>query len=157
MPPYTIVLAALLIGVIAGLRTMTAPAAVSWAAFFGVLRLEGTGLAFMGFAVTHWVLTAAAVLELVTDQLPATPSRKTPVQFGARLASAALCGAALTIASGSWAIGLVAGVLGAVIGTLVGAGARGRLADAFHRDRPAAILEDVVAIVGAALVVGVLV
>jgi uncharacterized membrane protein len=88
--------------------------------------------------------------------LPGTPSRTTPVQFGARLASGALSGAAVTIAGGSWAYGLAAGVVGAVLGTLVGARARGRLADAFHRDPPAAFLEDAVAIAGAALVVGVL-
>jgi uncharacterized membrane protein len=34
---------ALLVGVIAGLRAMTAPAAVSWAAFFGLLGSRGAG------------------------------------------------------------------------------------------------------------------
>jgi uncharacterized membrane protein len=37
----TIYLAALLIGVVAGLRTMTAPAAVSWAASLGAIHLNG--------------------------------------------------------------------------------------------------------------------
>ncbi len=39
---------ALLIGVVAGLRAMTAPAAVSWAAALGLLKLQGTPLAFLG-------------------------------------------------------------------------------------------------------------
>ena len=34
---------ALLVGVIAGLRAMTAPAAVSWAAFFGLLAAAREG------------------------------------------------------------------------------------------------------------------
>jgi uncharacterized membrane protein len=48
----SIYLLALLIGVVAGLRTMTAPAAVSWAAHLGGLPLQGTPLAFMGATVT---------------------------------------------------------------------------------------------------------
>ena len=40
--------AAFLIGVVAGLRALTAPAAVSWAAHLGWLKLEGTWLAFLG-------------------------------------------------------------------------------------------------------------
>jgi uncharacterized membrane protein len=85
----SILLAALLIGIIAGLRAMTAPAAVSWAAFLGWLPLGGTVLGFLGASVTPWILTALALVELVTDQLPATPSRKVPVQFGARLVAGA--------------------------------------------------------------------
>ena len=48
---------AFLIGVIAGLRALTAPAAVSWAARLGWIHLENTGLAFMGCAFTPWILT----------------------------------------------------------------------------------------------------
>jgi uncharacterized membrane protein len=151
-----IYLAALLIGVIAGLRTLMAPAAVSWAAYLGVFRLEHTRLAFLGFWITPWVLTAAAIVELLIDQLPTTPSRKTPVQFGGRIVSGALCGAAVATTQASWALGLAAGVVGAILGTLLGSGFRGTLARAFRRDRPAALLEDAVAIIGATLVVGVL-
>ncbi|WP_407521414.1 DUF4126 domain-containing protein [Methylobacterium oryzisoli] len=147
---------ALLLGVVAGLRTMTAPAAISWAAWRGGLALDGTWLAVLGYRYTPFVLTALALVEFVTDQLPATPSRTVPVQFGARLASGALCGAAVGLPEGQLAGGLIAGVIGAVIGTLGGAAARGRLAAALGRDRPAAILEDVVAIILAALVVWVL-
>jgi uncharacterized membrane protein len=82
----------------------------------------------------------------VTDQLPTTPSRKVPVQFGARLVSGALCGAAVALPGGLWIAGLVAGVIGAVIGTLGGAAVRGAMARAFGRDWPAAVIEDAVAI-----------
>ncbi|OWJ57250.1 DUF4126 domain-containing protein [Inquilinus limosus] len=140
---------AFLIGCVAGLRTMTAPAAVSWAAHLGWLPLDGTGLAFLGAAVTPWLLTAAAIAELVADQLPRTPSRKVPVQFGGRIVSGALCGAAFGIAGGSVGVGLVAGIFGAVAGTLAGAELRSRLARAFGRDLPAALLEDAVAVGGA--------
>jgi uncharacterized membrane protein len=144
---------ALLIGVVAGLRAMTAPAAVSWAAKLGWLSLQGSPLAFLGFAITPYIFTVLALVELVTDQLPATPSRKVPVQFGARLVSGALCGAAIGAAGGSLVGGLVAGVVGAVIGTLGGAELRGALAKAFGRDMPAAFIEDAVAIVAAIAIV----
>jgi uncharacterized membrane protein len=67
MPPY---LLALLIGVIAGLRSMTPPAAVSWAARLGWLHLDNTPLAFLGFAATPYILSLFAIAELITDKLP---------------------------------------------------------------------------------------
>lgn len=145
------VILALLSGVVAGLRTMTAPAAVSWAAHLGWLDLAGTMLAFMGYAATPWVLTVLALGELVTDQLPSTPSRKVPVQFGARLASGALCGACFGLDAGTAAVGIAAGVIGAIVGTFAGAEVRLRLAAAFGADRPAALIEDAFAIGGALL------
>jgi hypothetical protein len=69
---------AFLIGVIAGLRTMTAPAAVSWAAHLGWLPVENTPLAFLGFAVMPYIIIVLAIGELISDQLPKTPSRKVP-------------------------------------------------------------------------------
>jgi uncharacterized membrane protein len=149
-------LLALLIGIIAGLRAMTAPAAISWAAHLGWLHLGESWLAFLGYAFTPWIFTVLAIVELITDQLPSTPSRKVPVQFGARIVMGALCGAAVGI-SGGWVIGgLIAGVIGAVIGTLAGADIRGRLARSFGQDRPAALIEDAVAIVGAFLIIAAL-
>jgi uncharacterized membrane protein len=138
---------ALLAGIIAGSRAMTAPAAVSWAAWLGLPNLDGSWLAFMGYAWTPWIFTALALVELVTDQLPSTPSRKAPTGFGARIVSGALCGATLGTAGGSWIVGLVAGVIGAVIGTHGGSEIRARLAQAFGRDQPAAFIEDAGAIV----------
>jgi len=116
----------------------------------GRLPLEGSWLAFFGKAVTPWIFTVLAVVELISDQLPGTPSRKVPIQFGTRIVSGALCGAAL--AHGAPIVGLLAGAVGAVVGTLGGATARGRLAAAFKSDRPAALLEDAVAIGGALLI-----
>jgi uncharacterized membrane protein len=141
------------IGIVAGLRAMTAPAAVSWAAYLGWLKPDGSILAFMGYAWTPWIITVLAVAELVTDQLPSTPSRTVPVQFGTRMLSGALTGAALGIVAGTLVIGAVLGAAGAVIGTLGGRAARAALARRFGNDRPAALLEDVVAIAAAVLVV----
>ena len=56
-----------------------------------------------------------ALVELVTDQLPTTPSRKVPVQFGGRIVSGAFCGAVLGAAAG-----------GAVARPRRGRGRRGR-------------------------------
>jgi uncharacterized membrane protein len=150
MNPY---LAMLLIGVIAGLRAMTAPAAVSWAVVLGRLHLDAGWLGLLGHRVTAWILTLLALGELVSDQLPSTPSRKVPVQSTARVLAGALCGAAVGSAHDLLAAGLAFGAVGAVLGTLGGAALRARLAAALGRDRPAALIEDGVAILGAALIV----
>jgi uncharacterized membrane protein len=150
----SVYLLALLIGIIAGLRTMTAPAAVAWATHLGHLDLSGTWLAFLGNVWVRWILTALALVELVVDQLPSTPSRTVPVQFGARILTGALSGAAVGAAGRSWVGGLLAGAVGAVVGTLGGRAFRAKLAAAFGRDRPAAFIEDAVAI-GGALLIGV--
>jgi uncharacterized membrane protein len=138
---------ALLLGVVAGLRAITAPAAVSWVAKLGMLAVAGTPLAFMGFKYTPIILTVLAIGELINDKLPKTPSRKTPPQLIARILSGSLVGATVGAGSGSLLVGLVAGAIGAVLGTYGGAAVRGRLAAAFGKDLPAALLEDVVAIV----------
>jgi uncharacterized membrane protein len=123
------------------------------AAHLGWLPIQNTPLAFLGATVTPYILTVLAIGELVTDQLPKTPSRKVPMQFGARLVTGAVSGAALGAAAGSMIGGAVAGLIGAVIGTLGGASARGALARAMGRDLPAALIEDVVAVGGAVLIV----
>src|SRR5689334_1098255 len=105
---------AFLIGVIAGLRSMTAPAAVSWAARLGWLHLQNTGLAFLGYAAAPYILSVFAGGELINDKLPKTPSRKAPVPFIARIVVGALCGAALASPDGGLIFGILAGVLGAI-------------------------------------------
>ena len=149
---FTVLLLAISIGIIAGLRAMTAPAAASWAARLGSLNLGPTSLAFLGYAFTPWIFTALALGELVTDQLPRTPSRTVPLQFGTRILTGALSGGAIGAAHGQLVAGVVWGAIGAVIGTLGGRAARARLAASFGRDQPAALLEDAVAIGGAFLI-----
>jgi uncharacterized membrane protein len=150
----TILILALLIGVVAGLRAMTAPAAVSWAAYLGWLPLETSWAAFLGYRFTPWIFAVLAVAELVADQLPGTPSRKVPLQFGTRIVAGAFCGAAIGTAGGALLGGLIAGAIGAVLGTLGGYEARKRLVAAIGgKDLPIALLEDAVAIIGAFLIV----
>src|SRR4029450_7681086 len=105
----TFYLLALLIGIVAGLRAMTPPALVAWAAHLGWIDLSGSWLGFFANTWVCWILTLLAIVELVTDQLPSTPSRTVPIQFGARIATGALCGAALGTAGGAMLGGLVAG------------------------------------------------
>ena len=137
---------AFLIGIVAGLRAFTPVAVVSWASSLGWLHVRGTGLGFLGHPAAAYIFSALALVELVTDKLPGTPSRKVPIQFGARIVLGALCGAALGISGQSVLAGLIAGVMGAIVGTLGGAATRARLAKAVGKDLPAALLEDIVAI-----------
>jgi uncharacterized membrane protein len=148
-----VIVLALLIGIIAGLRAFTAPTAVSWAARCGLLPLAGTHLAFLGNLITVCILTLLALFELVNDKLPKTPSRKAPPSFIVRIVFGAFSGAAIGLGVGSVWTGMVCGAIGAVIGTLGGAAVRGALAAAFGKDLPAALLEDAVAIVGSYLIV----
>ena len=148
---------ALVLGALTGLRTMTAPTAISIAARMGWLDLNGTWLAWLGYAWTPWILGIVAIAELIVDQLPTTPSRTAPMPFIARVLAGTLAGAAIGASQGSMAGGIVAGVIGAVIGTLAGYALRMRLAMAFGRDQPAAVIEDAIAYLGAALVISALV
>jgi len=150
----SVLVLAFLIGVIAGLRSMTAPAAVSWAARLGWLHVENTWLAFLGFQFTPYIITVMAIGELIADKLPKTPSRKAAGPFGFRIVSGALCGAALGAGANTLLTGAIAGALGAVAGTLGGYEFRARLVSAAGgRGLPIALLEDVIAVGGAALTV----
>ena len=148
----SVFLVALLFGVIAGLRTFTAPAVVAWAVHLGHFDLTGSLFAFMGSAWARWILTALALVELVVDQLPTTPSRTVPMQFTGRVVMGTLSGAAIGASAGQVVGGALAGLVGAVIGTLGGSRARARLAGALHDDHPAALIEDALAIGGALLI-----
>ena len=141
-----LIVIALCLGVVSGLRAVTSPAVVSWAARMGVLALAGTHLAFLGYAATPWILTVLALGEIVNDKLPGTPSRKIPSQVAGRVVSGALVGAAIGLVANALLMCLLAGIIGALIGTYGGAAVRARLAKAFGRDLPAALLEDAVAI-----------
>lgn len=143
-----ILLMALLIGVVAGLRSLTAPAVVAWAAFIGWIDLHGTWASWVANIITVIVLTVLAVGELVNDKLPNTPARTAAPIFAARIITGGFAGAVL----GAWPhwtfTALGSGVIGAVLGTLGGYQARKRLAAVAGKDLPIALLEDAVAIAG---------
>ena len=153
MTQVLVIVLALLIGVIAGLRALTAPAVVSWGAFLGWIDVEGKWSEWMAHPITVTVLTIFLLVELVTDQLPKTPSRKTAPQFITRLIMGAFAGAVIGSAFFHTFSSMGAGVVGAVLGTMAGAAVRERLSTANDgRDRPGAFLEDVVAVGGGFLV-----
>jgi uncharacterized membrane protein len=137
-----------LIGVVSGLRSMTAPAVVSWAAYLGWIDLSQTALAFLGYAVTPYILSLLAIAEFVADKLPSTPSRKAPPGFIARVVLGTFSGYALSLGIGQpGAVGAVLGCAGAVAGTLGGYEARTRLVKRSKLpDVVIALCEDVVAI-----------
>jgi uncharacterized membrane protein len=143
-----ILLLALGIGVVAGLRSLTAPAVVAWGAYLGWLDLHGTWASWMGNIITAIVFTVLAIGELVNDKLPKTPARTAPPIFAARIITGGLAGAVL----GAWPhwtfSALGAGIIGAVLGTFGGYQARKRLAAVAGKDLPIALLEDAVAILG---------
>jgi uncharacterized membrane protein len=143
-----ILLIAIGIGIVAGLRTMTAPAVVSWAAHLGWLHLQGSPLAFMGSTVAVAIFSLGAISEYVVDKLPNTPSRTAPTGFVSRIVSGSFCGACVHASSGqSLIFGSIVGAMGAVIGTLGGHAARTRLVKALKvKDIFVAIPEDLIAI-----------
>ena len=138
----------LLIGVVAGLRSLTAPAVVAWAAVLHWINLNGTWASWLGHPVTVAIITVLAVVELAGDKLPKTPSRTAPPSFGARIALGAFAGAALGTAWGYTWTALGAGAIGAVLGTLGGYQARTRLVASHGHDLSVALLEDAVAVLG---------
>jgi uncharacterized membrane protein len=148
-----ILILAFLAGFVAGLRSMTPLAIVSWVARFGRLDLTNTWFAFLGFTATPYLLSLLAVGELIADKLPETPSRKTFVPFAGRIGSGAICGAAIGHSGQALAGGMIAGAAGAIAGTLGGYQLRVQLARAAGRDLTAALAEDAIALCIAAVVV----
>ena len=136
------------IGIVAGLRTFTAPAVVSWGAHLGRLGLRGSKLGALGGAWAAGILTVLALAEYVGDLLPQTPNRTSPGPLAARILSGGVCGACLCVSSGSSEVaGAVLGAMGAVIGAFGGYQARKRLVSGLKvKDAIIAIPEDLVAI-----------
>jgi uncharacterized membrane protein len=145
-----VLLFAFLIGIVAGLRSMAAPAVTCWAAHLRWLKLEHTPLAFMGSPITVGILTFLACAELVADQLPSTPARTQAPGLIFRFLTGGLSGAAVAISGGqSLALGAVLGAVGGIAGAFAGYQVRTRLVRALKvPDFVIAVLEDAVAIGG---------
>jgi uncharacterized membrane protein len=130
--------AAVLLGFLAGLRTFTAPA-VLW-----LMRRPGP---------LAYVLAVLALLEDAGDLHPGTPARTQPVGLIARACSGAFCGWAVTSQSGAPVLaGVLLGALAAVGGAFAGLAAR-KIAIERTGRIPAALLEDAIAIVASIAVV----
>lgn len=143
------------IGVVGGLRAMTAPAVVAWAAHLGWLDLSRTSLSFMGSKWAVGIFTLAAIGELVNDQLPKTPPRTAAGPLIARIVTGAIAG--ICVASSNrvgMIFGGVLGVIGAVAGAYGGYFARTGLVRRLKvPDFVIAIPEDLIAIGLALLIV----
>jgi uncharacterized membrane protein len=134
------------IGIVAGLRSLTAPAVVAWAAHLSWLNLHASPLAFIGSTSAVAILSVLAIGELVADKLPMIPKRTAPAPLLARVVTGGLCGACVCAAVGkSLLAGTLLGGIGGVIGAFLGYGIRRRL-DLHIKDLVVAICEDVVAV-----------
>ena len=137
------------IGLVTGMRSMTACAALTWAASQGRTR----GNAIPGGPVARTLSSTAALAEMAGDKMPFAPDRRIPPSFALRLVIGAISGWALAGRAASPTTGALAGAAGAIAGTLLGRSARGgdnRSASGQARG----LSEDVVAAGLAALVVG---
>ena len=147
-------LLAFLIGFFAGLRSLTAPAVTAWATYLGWLKLERP-LSLIGSVPAVAIFTLLAVVELVADKLPQTPSRTAPPGLIARIVMGGLAGACVSAAGGQGIfLGVLLGATGGVVGCFAGYQARTRIVQALGtRDLYVALLEDLVAIAGSLWVV----
>jgi uncharacterized membrane protein len=138
-----------LIGLFAGLRSLTAPAVTAWAVHLGRLPL-GRPFSLIGSVPSVAIFTLLAIIELVADKLANTPNRTAPTGLIARIVTGGLTGACIAASAGQRAlVGAVLGAVGGVVGCFAGYEARRRLVRALGtRDFNVAIVEDLVAIVG---------
>jgi uncharacterized membrane protein len=146
-----------LLGFTDGLRSMTAPAIVCWAAHLGWLHFAGTKLAFIDRPSTLIVFTLLAIVELVADKLPNTPARTASVGLTARIVLGGASGLALAVGAGVsvslWLVGIIAS-LGAIAGAFAGYHIRRAVALKAHlSDLVVALAEDAIAIASALLIV----
>jgi uncharacterized membrane protein len=155
MTPSQVLLLALLIGVVSGLRSLTAPAVVAWGAHRNWLNLHSTALSFMASTAAVVIFTLLALVELVADKLPSTPSRTKPVCLIARILLGGLSGAGVAVSGAqSIVLGAVLGAVGGVAGAFAGYQVRTRLVKALEvPDLVVALLEDAVAIGGGLFIV----
>jgi uncharacterized membrane protein len=138
------------IGVMAGLRSLTAPAVVAWAAHWGWLDLSNSYLAFLESAAARYVLSVLAVCELLADKVPSAPNRTAPLGLGTRILTGAVSGMAVVYTANlSLIVGGVLGALGGLTGAFAGYEARRRLVQKLRIPDPViAVAEDVLAIAG---------
>ena len=145
---------AFLIGFLAGLRSLTPPAAVAWGAHLGWLKLQGF-LALLATVPVVAVFTLAAVSELVVDKLPKVPDRTSAPGLVARVLTGGGMGACMAAAGGqNLLLGMALGAVGGVVGAFAGFHARKRLVQALHLpDFTVALMEDAIAIGGCLFIV----
>ncbi|MDE1176851.1 MAG: DUF4126 family protein [Edaphobacter sp.] len=147
---FSVLVLCFLIGCVAGLRSMMAPAIVAAAAYLRWIHLEGTSLAWMDTRLALSLWTLCAIGELIVDKLPQTPARTMPVGLVARAITGGLCGAALAMSAGKGAqVGALLGAAGGIGGAFVGYYVRrGLVLQTKLPDFVVAVVEDLLAISG---------
>ena len=152
---FSVLFLCFLIGCVAGLRSMMAPAIVCAGAFVGWLHLAGTPLAFFNSRIVMIIFLILAIGELIADKLPQTPPRTGAVGLCARIVTGALCGAAMAVSAGSsLLIGAVLGAVGGVVGAFAGHQIRTGLVTQMRLpDYVVAVVEDLLTISGGLFVV----
>lgn len=155
MRPELILLLAFGIGVIAGLRAMTAPAVTAWISHLRGFDLQPAHLRYMASTPAVAIFTLLAIFEIVNDKLPKTPARTAAVPLTARLVTGALSGATLSAAAGGSALlGTLCGAAGALTGTFGGYYARRETVRALGvPDFVIAFVEDAIAVGGGIFIV----
>jgi len=145
---------AFLIGLFAGLRSLTPPAAVAWAVHLGWLRLARP-LSLIGSLPAVIILSLLAITEIIFDKLPTTPSRTAPPGLIARIVTGGLTGACVSVGGGRSALsGAGLGALGGIAGCFGGYQARTRLVKSLRLpDFNIALVEDLIAIGGSLFIV----
>lgn len=142
------------LGVMAGLRSLTPPAVLAWAAYAGWLNLHDSYLAFIASAPVRYLLLALALGELIADKLPSTPNRTAALGLGARIVTGAFSGLAVGFASSRPLLGAFLGAGGAVAGAFGGYQVRHLLVSKLGvPDLIVAVAEDLVAIAGTLILV----
>ena len=140
---------AFLIGLFAGLRSLTAPAAVAWAAYLGWLGLDPP-LSLIGSLPAVIILTLLALGELVVDKLPNTAKRTEITGLIARILTGGIAGACIADGGAQPALlGAVLGAAGGLVGAFAGYQLRTRIVNGLGiRDLYVALVEDLIAIAG---------
>lgn len=145
MTPRTVRAAAFGIGVVAGLRSLLAPAVMAWTAQNKFIGRDFPLAAVVSRPVAKKVIKLAAA-ELLADKLPFTPNRISPGPLAARIASGAVCGAAVSfLARQSAKEGALLGGTGALAGAFGGYYARKNFRKNYP-DLAVALVEDALAV-----------
>jgi uncharacterized membrane protein len=142
-----LILAVILIGFAAGLRTFTAPAIVAWAVHVDHIDVTNTPFAFMTPHAAVLILSLAALGEYVFDLMPFAPARTQAPGLIGRFVTGSFSAAVLLAASHqNLAFGILGGLV-AIGGAFAGFHARRWCVGAFKiKDPFVAIPEDLLAI-----------
>jgi uncharacterized membrane protein len=136
----------LLLGVVTGMRSMTAMAVLCWAAWLQMIPEHGWAL-WIAYLATTIVFTAFALGEYVADTLPKTANRTSVGPAIARVVIGGLVGALVANAiTEPLAGGVIFGAFGALIGTWGSFWVRMSLDRVTKHDLPVALVESASAI-----------